>query len=48
MGFKRRNVVSVKKSSQEKLDYSRKSEFERRPIPRLRPKKTDKPGELAN
>jgi selT/selW/selH-like putative selenoprotein len=34
--FKRRNVVSLKKSGIERLEYSRKSEFERRPNPRLR------------
>jgi hypothetical protein len=39
--FKRRNVVSLKKSGIERLDYSRKSEFERRP--NLRPTREKRP-----
>lgn len=40
--FKRRNVVSLKKSGIERLDYSRKSEFEQR-RPNLRPTREKKP-----
>lgn len=39
--FKRRNVVSLKKGGIDRLEYSRKSELERRPNLRLRDKKPE-------
>jgi hypothetical protein len=38
--FKRRNVVSLRKGANG-LDYSRKSEYERRPNPRFREKRAE-------